>query len=137
MDNNIPEYLRIGIPTLRRQKSIDEVQCEMKDRISVLERDNRDLVEIKVKREDELFQLKERLENLEKLYNEIREEKLQGSGVKNEGEVKDETGEDKKKSLSRYGDLDATKIKLDRISNTLQKIKNRQASLKTPKKIEV
>jgi predicted nuclease with TOPRIM domain len=127
--DNIPDYLRIGIPTIRRQKTVDEIQCEMRDKISVLEKDNRELIEIKVKRETELFQLRERLENLEKLYNEIREEKHRPSPVINE--------EDKKKPPSQYGDLHATKIKLDRISNTLQKIKNRQATLKQPVKIEV
>lgn len=128
--DNIPDYLRIGVPTLRRQKTVDEIQCEMREKISVLEKDNRDLIEVKVKRETELFQLRERLESLEKLYNEIREEKLQPSR-----EINEENGDKKKPSQS--SDLDATKSKLDRISKTLQKIKNRQQSLKQPTKINL
>lgn len=127
---DIPDYLRVGVPTLKRQKTVDEVHCEMKDRISVLERDNRDLIEIKVKRETELLQLKERLENLEKLYNEIREEKLQPSSQIGEDGSRTENVD--KKKPSQYGGLEEQKKRLEKVSKTLEKIRNRQLSLKKP-----
>jgi predicted nuclease with TOPRIM domain len=137
--DNIPEYLRIGIPTIRRQKTVDEVHCEMKDKISVLEKDNRELIEIKVKRETELFQLKERLESLEKLYNEIREEKASvASSAIRPSPVINEDGsqtEDKKKP-SQYGDLEEQKKRLEKVSKTLERIKQRTSRLTLPKKVE-
>jgi len=126
---DIPEYLKVGVPTFTKPKTIEEIGCEMRERIGFLERENRELLEARIERDREMMRLKESLERLEGLYKSVSEGAV--------GQVSGVNSADKKKPPSQYGDLEEQKKKLERVSKTLEKIRNRQMSLKKPIQINL